>query len=217
MMDHLIISIKQIHAQTREQITIGEYKGSSQLVNACIRLKVIAKGASAQSFLKSDRDRYTTFLESLARDYLAAHPNVKSWDAFKVVSENRAVAKIFFDYGVKNSVFDNLGEQKSGHQSVERKRVTVEDLHEICVIRFNFTGSIVSFKRMIEDHFGSYAEYCITKGYELNQSKWDDREAAIRCAKKLGSLEEIRDRSASLYKFIVDNDLQDVVINRKTA
>ena len=89
----------------------------------------------------------------------------------------------------------------------DSKRVTLEELYEVYRIKFNFNGSLQSFKRQITRTYGSYAEYCLKKGYDINTTRWDSEETALRVARKLGSIEEIGRKSPSLLKYLEERKL----------
>lgn len=211
-MDKLLIDIKDLKETAEFEGKLADFKSSSKLVDVCRKNGVIAKGLMPSAIEKDMRSIYFDHLACLAKEYLENHSEIRNWDDFCKVTKNRAVAKIFFEFGVKAEVFDNIPEISDKKVAAENPlRITEEEVFELSKIRFNFKGSLTSFKRMIVDLYGSYAEYCIEKGFDINQTKWEDREVALRCAIKIGNMDKIKRRSKSLYKYLTENHLADKV------
>ena len=54
-----------------------------------------------------------------------------------------------------------------------------------------------------------------SRGYDINGTKWESDETAIRVACKLGSLDAIEQKSISLFKYLQQRDLVDGLFQRR--
>jgi hypothetical protein len=190
---------------------LKDFKGSLAMVEICEQQQVIAKSVMPAAIPREPvglRDRYFNHLCRLAVAFLKENPTVRSWEDFCASKTTRQVTKVFFEFGVKAEVFDRIPEGSTkASNPASRTKVTLDEVYELCTIKFNYSGGFSTFKRLICEHYGSFAEYCLQKGYDLNHSKWDDKDVAIRCAQKLGSIEAIQARSSTLYNYLNDNNL----------
>ena len=208
-MDEFLIDAKELMIKCNYHGKLAHFKCSQELIDSCKKYKVIVRNIHP-NHLNNFKESYFNYLKELALEYLRKNRNIKSWESFKAISANAKVSKIFFEYGIKAEVFDKIVSYKIRLGIIESpNKITLEELFEITTIKYNYTGSLTSFRRYIEENYGSYAEYCLDKGYDINQTKWESNEAALRCAKKIGSIDAIKIKSSSLFKYLCDNNLLD--------
>lgn len=214
-MDHLLTFARDAKESSGFAGSTEEFKGSPDLVTWCIRNRRIVR-ISSQELSRTEKDRYTDFLVTLLREYLKANPHVTSWSDFASRPENNKVRALFHLFGVRGEVFGVESFQGDDIPQAARSRtnLTFEEFYEMCQIQFHYQGSFGSFKKLISKKYGSFAEYCILKGLDINGTKWESDETATRVAKKLGSIEAIKYRAASLFKYLSDRDLLDQIFSQ---
>lgn len=215
-MDHLIRSVKELKAFSLHKGSLAQFKCSKDLVEVCRRQGVVADIKDPSSISKSAFDDYFTHLCALAKKFLFEHRDLKVWSKFAAHPNCRKIEKIFHEFGVARSsgLFTDEAEAKYDPTMPDSKRVTLEELYEVYRIKFNFSGSLQAFKRQITRTYGSYAEYCLQKGYDINTTRWDMEETALRVAKKLGSLEAVEKKSTSLVKYLEEKKLTKLVFSK---
>ncbi len=208
-MDHLLRSVKELKELSFYRGSLKQFKSAKDLVEVCRRHGVIADIKDPADICKSVYEDYFTHLCALTKVFLFQHRELKVWKHFASHPECKKIQKIFHEIGMARSsgLFTDDVEAQYDPLIPDSKRVTLEELYEVYRIKFNFNGSLQSFKRQITRTYGSYAEYCMAKGYDINTTKWDFEETALRVAKKLGSLEEIQRKSPSLLKYLEDRKL----------
>jgi hypothetical protein len=218
-MDALVKSAKELKALSSYSGSLAQFKSSKDLVEVCRRNGFIADIKDPSTICRFAFDEYFTHLCALTKVFLFAHRELKVWKRFASHPECRKVSKIFHEIGIARSSGLFTDEEEAIYDPLipDSKRVTLEELYEVYRIKFNFNGSLMSFKRQLTRTYGSYAEYCLSKGYDINTTKWDSEETAIRVAKKLGSVEAIQRKSPSLLKYLEDRKLLTKVFDEGAA
>lgn len=217
-MDSLLITVKELFELSNNEGKLTDFKGSEEMVDLAIETNSIISNVKPQDIEKELRDRYYNHLVQVTSSAIDSADDALTWVMFSQNKKNKKSSKIIFDFGVKNHFFDADGalrqlNNEEKKQDFPKTRVTIEELYELCKINFNFSGSKAAFKRHIQKTYGSYAEYCLFKGYDINATKWEDPKAALRCAKKIGSLDEVKKKSMSLYNYLGEHNLLDKFIN----
>jgi len=205
--DQFIISLLEIKEAIKFEGSIEDLKESGLFVSYCKSKKLIAI-VLPNHLNKKDRSEYVEYLVRIAKKYIKENTQVRSWADFQKQKDTRKVHKMLHEYGVTAELFplECLTEQKK-LSSRSKTSLTMPEFYEMCQIQFHFQGSFLSFKKFVQRQYGSFAEYCILKGYDINSSKWESDETAIRVAKKLGSINAVKEKSKSLYKYLVDRKL----------
>lgn len=218
-MDELIRSIKELKELSSYGGSLSQFKSSKELVDVCRRHGVVADIKDPAIICKAAFDEYFTHLCALTKKYLFEHRDLKVWSKFASQPDCRKIQKIFHEIGIARSsgLFTDDVEAEYDPLIPDSKRVTLEELYEVYRIKFNFNGSLQSFKRQITRVYGSYAEYCLTKGYDINTTRWDSEETALRVARKLGNFDEIQRKSPSLMKYLEDHKLLKKVFDEGAA
>lgn len=218
-MDHLIKSVKDLKALASYSGSLNQFRASKDLVEVCRKNGFVADIRDPSVICKSAFDDYFTHLCALTKVFLFRHRDLKVWTRFVAHPECRKIQKIFHEIGIARSsgLFTDDVEALYDPLISDSKRVTLEELYEVYRIKFNFDGSLQSFKRQITRTYGSYAEYCLNKGYDINTTRWDSEETALRVARKLGNFEEIQRKSPSLMKYLEDNELTKKVFDEGAA
>ena len=200
-MDQFLISLDEIAKSIPFSSGRDKLKKSEDLIDFCIKYKKVAKISTPQQIPKKNRGRYLTHLVSLVENFLDKNQDILSWEKFKNHPENGKIHSILFKFGVPGEIDFEKRKDPTGPIKIGTKNLTITEFYEMVKIRFNFQGTESAFKRHIQKIYGSFSEYCIEKGYDINTHRWESKETALRCAKKLGSLRAIRKRSRSLYDF----------------
>lgn len=207
-MDSLIKELKDLKTMCNYEGSIADFKSSDELVDICIKSKSIAKSVKSQQLKKKRRDDYFKHLCELTTLYLSSRPHIETWDEFCSINTNKSTSKLLFDYGVRGQLFQSDGYLKEKPENKPSEtRVTIDELYDMCKIRFNFKGTKGAFKKHIQNEYGSYAEYCLQMGYDINATKWEDPQAALRCANKIGNIEDVKKKSPSLYNYLSEKGL----------
>lgn len=208
-MDSLIKSVKELKELAKYSGTLSDFKHSKELVLCCRKHGFIADIRNPSDICKSAQDDYYTHLCALAKKYLFEHRDLKFWDKFAASSDNRKSHKILHEFGVArgSGIFSEEAEDKYDPAESNTKKITLEELYDVYQIKYNFDGSFLSFKRQLQKTYGSYAEFCLVKGLDINTTKWESDETAIRVARKLGSVEKVKEKSPSLLKYLEDKKL----------
>lgn len=215
-MDSLIIRASDAKEFARFKGTTEEFKRSRDVVEWCIQKKQIVR-LSPQDMNREERERYTDYLVSLMQSFLKENPGITSWSDFASKPENNKTAALFHQFGVRGAIFGVESFQTDHAPAIERSRtnLTFEEFFEMCQIEFHYQGTLGSFKKMISRRYGSFAEYCINKGYDINGTKWENDETAVRVARKLGTVAEVKKRASSLYKYLTDKGLLDMAFRKE--
>ena len=179
----------------------AEFKKSKELIDYCIKNRKIVRVTSPTQLNLEHFHEYHKHLLKLARAFVR-EKKLRTWDELQNHAETTKVAKILHEFGVRSELFQNEVDEE-----VEDPGVTLTQIWEAAKVHYGFKGSEGSFKRWLQERYGSVAEYCLAKGLPINATKWESHETAIRVAKKLGSLNEIRAKSKSLYKYLDSEDL----------
>lgn len=208
-MDSLIRSVADLKDLASYKGSLKQFRSSRELVDTCRRHGLIADIKNPAEICKSAFDDYFTHLCALAKKYLFEKRHLKVWSKFASDPGCRKASKIFHEIGVARSsgLFVEEEDVEYDPRLPDSKRVTLEELYEVYRIKFNYAGSLAAFRRQIMRLYGSYAEYCLAKGYDINTTKWDSEETAIRVAKKLGSPAEIQKQCPSLWKYLEERKL----------
>lgn len=206
-MDLLLRKVSELKELAKFKGTEEKFRSSDKLVTLCRKMGVIAEIRDPAKIGRDFRDDYYTHLVALTKKHLFANPDQKCWAKFCADPANRKVHMILQEFGVRQELFsDSEVAVYTPLQSSDRN-ITIEELYELCQIQFNFDGSMSSFKRYLQRTYGSFAEYCIEKGYDINSCKWETEETAMRVAHRLGSIDEIKRKSSSLYNFLESKNL----------
>jgi hypothetical protein len=208
-MDSFIKSVADLKELCGYKGSLAQFRRSKELVNFCRRNGLIADIKKPSDICKPMLDEYYTHLCALAKKYLFEHRNLKYWEKFASSPENRKVHKILHEFGVArgSGIFSDEPEDKYDPVESSTKRITLEELYDVYQIKYNFEGSFLAFKKQIQKAYGSYAEFCLAKGLDINTTKWDSEETAIRVAKKLGSIAILKERCPSLLKYLKNKNL----------
>jgi hypothetical protein len=205
-MDQQLISIREIQKLEEVRGNRDDFVKSDEFLKICSKHKAIPRDLKKSSLNKTKRDLYIDYLVSLTQEYIDEN-SIVSWDHFKSKDNTRRVAKLLFEFGVPGEVnYYGCSESKT-ENSEELTKLTFKEFYELCQIQFNYEGSYGSFKKMVSKKYGSFAEYCLERGYDINNTKWENDETAVRVAEKIGSLEDIKTKSNSLYKYLLENGL----------
>lgn len=206
-MDLLLKKVSDLKKLANFKGSDDQFRKSEKLVQTCRRLGFIAEVRDPSKITKEQRDDYFTHLVALTKKHLFANPAQKSWAKFCSDPANRKIHPLLQEFGVRQELFSDDIEAKYNPLQPSSRNITIEELYELCQIQFNFDGSMSSFKRYLQRTYGSFAEYCIDKGYDINSCKWESEETALRVAHRLGSIEEIKRKSSSLYNFLESKKL----------
>lgn len=158
-------------------------------------------------------DKYFEHLLHITRDFLRKYPLVSSWEAFSRLPEVRKSHRLLHEFGVRSVLFLAGDIELKAPRLRADTSLTLPELFEVCQIEFSYSGTYGSFTKMIEKEYGSFAEYCVLKGYDINGTRWDNQETAIRVAKKLGSKEAVRVKAVTLFKYLSEKGLIDKIFD----
>jgi len=208
-MDSLIKSVAELKELSGYKGGINQFRRSKELVNICRREGFIADIKNPSDICKPMFDEYYTHLCALAKKYLFEHRKLKHWDKFAASPNNRKAHKILHEFGVArgSGIFSDEPEDKYDPIESSTKKITLEELYDVYQVKYNFDGSFISFKRQLQKVYGSYAEFCLEKGLDINTTRWESDETAIRVARKLGSIAAVKEKSPSLLKYLEDKKL----------
>lgn len=215
-MDSLIRSIQELKMLSGYKGGLKQFRSSSDLVLFCRKNQLIADIKDPADICKNCSDEYYTHLTALTKQYLFKNKEMKSWEKFASNPENRKAHKILHEFGVRGELFSERSDDEYDPIAPNKTRITIEDLHEIYQIKFNYEGSLQTFKKQIWRMYGSYAEFCLEKGYDINNVRWEP-EFAIRVANKIGSKEEILKKCPTLWKYIEENKLNSILFIKNVA
>lgn len=218
-MDKLLKTVAELKELSGFKGNLKQFKSSNDLVVYCRKHGYIAEVRNPSDINKASADDYYTHLCCLAKKYLFDNTDLKTWEKFAAHPDNRKVQKILHEFGVArgSGIFSEQPEQKYHPLEPDSKRITLEDLYEVYQIKHNFGGSFIAFKRQLQNTYGSYAEFCLEKGLDINTTKWESEETALRVAKKLGSLSEVKKKSPSLLKYLEDKKLLKIAFSKEAA
>jgi len=210
--DSLIKPLKELKEAANFKGSLAQFKSSKELVMICRRMGVIADIRRPSDISKSASDDYYTHLCALTKKYLFEHRDLKVWDKFEANPDNRKIHKILHEFGVArgSGIFSEEPEDRYDPLESNTKKITLEELYDVYQIKYNFDGTFLSFKKQIQKTYGSYAEFCLEKGLDVNTTKWESEDTAIRVARKLGSLKSIEEKCPSLSKYLKDRNLMRV-------
>jgi hypothetical protein len=216
-MDKKLKTLKEIKQALAYEGKLSDLKGDEKLLNFCFKNCVIVK-LQPSDLNRDQKEKYTNFLVALTKEYLQEKPEISSWEAFRQQSDTKKSHGFLHEFGIKGEVFP-FGENEVKESPITRPKtsLTLQEFYEMCQIQFHYSGTYSAFNRMIARQYGSFAEYCILKGYDINSTKWDSDETALRVATKLGSLEAVKQRSKSLLKYLEENDLVEVAFPKRSA
>jgi hypothetical protein len=216
-MDKKLKTLKEIKEALAYEGKLSDLKGDEKLLNFCFKNCVIVK-LQPSDLNRDQKEKYTNFLVALTKEYLKDKPEIASWEAFRQQSDTKNTNRFLHEFGVKGEVFP-FGETEVKEPPIARPKtsLTLQEFYEMCQIQFHYSGTYSAFNRMIGRQYGSFAEYCILKGYDINSTRWESDETALRVAAKLGSLEAVKQKSKSLLKYLEENDLVKVAFPKQTA
>lgn len=206
-MDLLIKKVSEIKVQARFKGSDVQFRSSQKLVLFCRRSGLIAEVRDPTDINIECRDDYYTHLVALTKKHLFANPEQKNWAKFCADPANRKTQKILQEFGVRQELFSSDEAAVYSPFQNPSRNLTIEEFYYLCQIQFNFDGSLSAFKRYVQRTYGSFAEYCIDKGYDINSCRWESEETALRVATRLGTIPEIKRKSSSLYNFLESKGL----------
>lgn len=210
-MDKKLKTLKEIKEALAYEGKASDLKGDERLLNFCFKNCVIVKLRPEDFRNEAQRGRYTDFLVALTKEYIKCKPEIASWDAFRQQSDTKKTHGFLHEFGVAGEIFPFAEtEIQETPKSRPKTSLTLQEFYEMCQIQFHYSGTYSAFNRMIGRQYGSFAEYCILKGYDINSTRWESDETALRVAAKLGSLDAVQARSKSLYKYLHDRNLVDL-------
>ena len=83
-----------------------------------------------------------------------------------------------------------------------RPTITCLEVFELYKIKYpKYTGNFNHFSKAIDDRYGNYTNYCLDKGYCINNTNWNES-LAKKVLTRLGSMEEVEKHSSSLASFL---------------
>jgi uncharacterized tellurite resistance protein B-like protein len=196
-MNGLLIELKEALKKSGFTGTQAEFKKSKELISFCKSEGKIVKVTSPTQLNLDYFQDYHDHLLGLAKEFVKSE-GINTWDDLAQHPEMGQVTKILHEFGVRAELFDGSQEEDAEEQA----SFTLTDLWELAKVHYGFKGSETSFKNWLQEHYGSVAEYCLAKGLPINATKWESHDTAIRVASKLGSINEIKNQSRSLYKYL---------------
>lgn len=216
-MDKKLKTIKEIKDALSYEGKVSDLKGDEKLLNFCFKNCVIVK-LQPSDLNRDQKEKYTNFLVALTKEYLKERPEIASWESFRQQNDTKKSHGFLYEFGVKGELFP-FGETEVDETTVPRPKtsLTLQEFYEMCQIQFHYSGTYSAFNRMIGRQYGSFAEYCILKGYDINNTKWDSDDTALRVAAKLGSLEVVKEKSKSLSKYLEEKNLIKIIFPKKSA
>lgn len=204
-MDKMLKNLKDIKVQANFQGTISEFVALDDFTAKCKVLRVIPANIKLSMLPRDSRDEFINYLVEVAHKFVMRN-KIDTWLELERHSGSIKTAKLLFQFGVRGELFP-LEDDEDPIPKEEDRRLTFREFYELCQIQFHFDGSFGSFKKLIAKKYGSFAEYCLLKGYDINNTKWESDETAIRVAQKLGSANQVKLKSASLYKYLEEHNL----------
>jgi hypothetical protein len=219
-MDQFLISLIEARKQSAFEGSSRQFKGSRELVEFCIKNSKIVESVHPSEMNEDYYNYYFNFLVEKTLEASKVVEDLKGIDDLKNRPSFRKVFKILWDFGVIGEI-RNKHDSKANSDTKENQRspnsITIKELYVVYQVKENFSGSELAFKKQVQKLYGSFAEYCLVKGYDINTSKWESDETAIRVAKKLGSKAAIQAKSKSLYNYLNEKDLWNLVFEKGKA
>jgi len=204
-MDELLKTVKEIQGLADFNGSPKEFITSKIFLPFCSKHNLIPSNLKTSDMNKERRNLYIDYLVSLTQTYIE-DKNITSWEEFKAHDDNKKVWKILFNFGVRGELeFDR--DKADSEQESSLTKLTLEEFYKLYQIQFNYDGSFRSFKKNIVSQYGSFTEYCLKKGHAINNTKWECEETALRVAQKIGSLEKVKEKSPSLYKYLHEKNI----------
>jgi hypothetical protein len=207
-MDALLSQLRKAFDESKFKGTFEDFKTSEAAITWALNKNRILR-LQPQDLAREHRKVYTQHLTKMTKEYLQKNKNIKTWRDFAEHADNKSVHKILHQFGVRGEVFgiESFQDEAQVQKTQNPTSITILELYELYQIQHHYNGTFSSFKRVIQRKYGSFAEFCIKKGYDINSSKWESDESAVRVAKALGSISEVKKRSTSLMKYLTENDL----------
>jgi hypothetical protein len=222
-MDEMLITLTEARRALGFDGTNSELLKTEELIHFCVENQFILKSVKKSDLhSKLYEEKYYPFMLKAAWQHLIKLEHIEDADQLKSEPGYQKVSKVLWSHGVFGDLRDKLKEYKkeqaTRHAVAEQPKLTLAELHEICQIYHGYEGSYSAFARHIQRTYGSFAEYCLQKGYDVNTTKWEDQDAAVRVAKKIGDPMKIKYKSPSLLKFLKDKGLLEKLFpNNETA
>jgi hypothetical protein len=216
-MDALLKQLKDIKLAAKFDGTVLEFVALDDFTAICKKLKVVPVNIKLSMLPQDGQESFVNYLVEITHKFVLKE-KIESWSEFKRHPDCFKIEKLLFQFGVRGALFP-LDEENSndGPLLLEDRKITFFEFYELCQIQFNFDGSFGSFKKMISKKYGSFAEYCLSRGYDINNTKWESDETAIRVARKIGSPAEVKAKSSSLYKYLDDRNLFPEAFDKKAS
>lgn len=206
-MDEYLRTVQELKELSGFKGNLKQFKSSKELVVFCRKNQLIADIKHPEDICKAAKEDYFVHLSAMTKKYLFENKSLKQWEKFKSHPKNRKIHKILFEFGVYADLFSDEPEDKYDPVTPNSKKLTLEEIYEIYHYKYNFDGTFASFKRQITTLYGSYAEYCLEKGYDINNTKWESDEIALRVAIKIGNSKDVQKKCPSLLKYLEEHKL----------
>jgi hypothetical protein len=217
-MDSMLKTLTEVRRAMGFKGTNGELLISEELIYFCVENQIILKSVKSKDMDSVlYEEKYYPFLLNSAWKQLASLKHLDDADQLRSEPGYQKVAKVLWDHGVFGDLrerFKKYREDENASIKVKQQpKITLAEVHLNCQIYHGYTGSYSAFMKHIQRTYGSFAEYCLQKGYDINTTKWGDKDTALRVARKIGSEVEIKHQSPSLYKFLIENGLLENLFN----
>ena len=208
-MDHLIISLTEAKTCSGFDGKTAEFKKSRELVEFCIKNNKIVDSVHPSEMNDGLFNFYFNHLLNMTRTIVSHLTDFNGIDDLKNRPAFRKSFKILWEFGVIGEIRNHSEGSSKLFEDQKRSAtsITIKELYEVALVQLSFSGSELAFKKQVQRLYGSFAEYCIEKGYDINTTKWESNETALRVAKKIGSIEAVKNKSKSLYKYLLENNL----------
>jgi hypothetical protein len=202
-MDNYLKTLKEIFEMSCFEGTQEDFISSKSFISFLNKERIIPSNLKKSDMSRDQRDLYIDYLALLTQEHIDRN-KILSWDDLKSHSSCKKSWKMLFEFGVRGElVFEN--QEIITEESLTR--ITFREFYELCQIQFYYDGSFGSFKKMISKKYGSFAEYCLERGHDINNTKWESDETALRVAEKIGSTENIKVMSSSLYRYLEEKKI----------
>ncbi len=206
-MDKLLKTLKEIKDIMNFRGTINELSSLEDFTNRCKKLNLIPSNIRLTHIPREMRDDFINYLVEMTHQFVLKN-KIDSWKEFERHPGCIRISSLLFQFGVRGVIFPLEFENDIVVNHIEEnKKITLREFYQLYQIQFNYDGSFGSFKKFVEKKYGSFAEYCLLKGYDINNTKWESEETAIRVAQKIGTPNQVKLKSTSLYKYLEERNL----------
>jgi hypothetical protein len=182
----------------------NDFLGSGQFLIWC-RTNVVLIRLIPGQLRKEHRIDYIQYLDQMIRSSFGDFSQFDDWNHFATQENNVNIANLVQEFGLRSTFFkETQGSNTRIDYSKETsdKRITIQEVYEAACVKLGYNGTLGSFKTYISHHYGSFAEYCVGKGYDVNECKWQNKKTAMRVAKMFSGKKEIQARAPGLYAYL---------------